>query len=264
MITVETYPSLREAAQASRGASFLGGGTLLMRAVNYAEEGLERLVRTTDPTLKEIRRDGSRIVIGAGVTMADVIRSQELEFLSSAARAVGGPAIRSAATVGGNLFANHPYGDFAVALLALDTFVVTVENQEIPLEQFLSGRDTFNGLVQSVLVAPAERGSLKFLKVSRVKPKGVSMMSIAVRLPPIGGRVQNARIAFGAMGPTPLRAKAAEAALEGQSLSDNTIEAAARVITQDLQPQDDPIASSWYRREVAAVHFKRLIQTGGY
>ena len=66
---------------------------------------------------------GARIVLGAGVTMAQILASRELAFLHPAARAVGGPAVRSAATVGGNLFAPAPYGDFAAALLALDAAV---------------------------------------------------------------------------------------------------------------------------------------------
>ena len=57
--------------------------------------------------------------------MAAIARHPELEALAKAARAVGGPAIRNMATVGGNLFAPAPYGDFAVALLALDAVAET-------------------------------------------------------------------------------------------------------------------------------------------
>ena len=55
--------------------------------------------------------------------MAQVIANRELSFLHPVARVVGGPAIRNMATVGGNLFAPSPYGDFTVALLALDATV---------------------------------------------------------------------------------------------------------------------------------------------
>ena len=54
-----------------------------------------------------------------------------------------------------------------------------------------------------------------FLKVSRVKPKGVSVLSIAAYLPRDGGRIRGARVAYGAMGPTPLRAQGVERVLEG-------------------------------------------------
>ena len=55
--------------------------------------------------------------------MAAILRSRELEFLHPVARTVGGPAVRSQATVGGNLFAATPYGDLTAALLVLNATV---------------------------------------------------------------------------------------------------------------------------------------------
>ena len=72
------------------------------------------------PRAVRVEIDGDRVTIGASATMAAVARRPELAFLAQAARAVGGPAVRNMATVGGNLFAPPPYGDFGVALLALD------------------------------------------------------------------------------------------------------------------------------------------------
>jgi len=264
MITVEKLSSVGEAAQAvASGACYYGGGTLVMRSINYAEEGYDRIVLANDPSLKEIRLEGNRLSIGAGVTMSVILNSREAEFLHSVARAVGGPAIRSAATVGGNLFAAHPYGDFATALLALDATVKTSDNSQLDLEQFLVGRSNFSGVVLSISCTVPERGAFRFKKVSRVKPKGISVMSIAAYLPQAGGRISNARIAFGAMGPTPLRAKGAEQALEGKSLDEASVSSAASAASNDLQPADDPIATGWYRREVAPVHLKRLLMDRG-
>ncbi|MEO0327987.1 MAG: FAD binding domain-containing protein [Pseudomonadota bacterium] len=260
MITVEKFNTVHEAASsvASRGR-YYGGGTLVMRSINYAEDGFDRLVLASDPSLKEIRVDGNRLVLGAGLTMSDIAQSRETEFLKPVASVIGGPAIRNAATIGGNLFAGHPYGDFAVALLALDATLSTTAGDQQNLEQFLAGRESFSGIVQSVSCKNPDRGTFRFKKVCRVKPKGISVMSIAAWLPQSGGRISNARIAFGAMGPTPLRAKAAEQALEGGSLDEASIERAAVALSRDLQPFDDAIASGWYRREVAPVHLKRLL-----
>ena len=52
--------------------------------------------------------------------MAAILAERELSYLHPVARIIGGPAVREAATVGGNLFAPSPYGDFAAALLALE------------------------------------------------------------------------------------------------------------------------------------------------
>lgn len=260
MLTVETFETLTEAAAAMGSeARYLGGGTLVMRAVNYGDQGFSRIVRARDSTLRQIGAEGSRISIGAGATMSDVLASPELGFLAPVARSVGGPAIRNMATVGGNLFAAHPYGDFATALLALDGHVRMTDRSELPLEQFFNGRGSVTGLVASISIARPTGDEFKYLKVSRVKPKGASVMCIAAWLPRSSGRLSNARIAFGAMGPTPLRAKASETALNGAALDENGIAPALSAAVHDLSPPDDALASSWYRREVAPVHLKRLL-----
>jgi len=260
MIDVDTFATMGEAAQAMNAdSSYLGGGTLVMRALNYGEQDFTRIVRSSDPALRQIQTAGDRLVIGAGVTMEQVIKSGELSFLLPVAKAVGGPAVRSAATVGGNLFAEHPYGDFTVALLALNGQVKMASSQEQDLAQFLSNRRQVNDLVASVSIARPAPQDFKWKKVSRVKPKGVSVMSIAAWLPQSGGRISQARIAFGAMGETPLLATSAQAALEGQSLDAQSVAQACTALRSDFQPPDDALASSWYRSEVAPVHLRRLL-----
>lgn len=260
MISVETYPSNSQAAAAVGGDGvFLGGGTLIMRALNYGEQGFARIVRSSDAALKQVSMAGDRITIGAGVTMSQVVATSDLAFLTPVARSVGGPAIRNMATVGGNLFAEHPYGDFAVALLALSGSVRSENGSDQDLEAFLASRASYRGLVTEVSVTRPGAQDFFWKKVSRVKPKGISVMSLAAWLPQSGGHISGPRIAFGAMGATPLRAKSAEAALEGKSLDAASVTAACAALDSDLQPPDDAIASSWYRREVAPVHLRRLL-----
>ena len=261
MVTVTTVDTLQEAAASSAGqAVFLGGGTLVMRSVNYGEPSAPQIVRLRSMTsLRGIRADGARVVIGAAATMGDVLGSSEVSFLHPVARQIGGPAIRNMATVGGNIFAPHPYGDFAVALLALDAKLRMSDGSETDLESLLSARDSETRLVESVSLARPAGDDFRFRKVSRVKPKGVSVMSLAAWLPRSAGRVSGARIAFGAMAPTPVRARAAEAAIEGATLDENGISRALAAATQGLSPPDDGLASGWYRSQVAPVHLKRLL-----
>ncbi|MEM8762046.1 MAG: FAD binding domain-containing protein [Pseudomonadota bacterium] len=263
MLSVETHPTIAEAARAMGDRRrYMGGGTIVMREANYGAADFDRILRTTDPMLSEIRRENGGVFIGAGVTMARIVTSPELAFLAPAARVVGGPAVRNMATLGGNLFAPTPYGDLANALLALDARVRTADGGEEPIERFLAGRERFAGLVAGVALTPPERDAFRFLKVSRVKPKGVSVLSIAAHLPRPAGRIAGARIAFGAMGPTPLRAKRAEAALEGVRLDADGIAPALAVASEGLAPADDALASAWYRREVAPVYLARLLLEG--
>lgn len=256
MPEVLTFPTAAAAAGAlGAGAHVLGGGTLLMRAVNYGDRSVQRIVRTTDPDLTAIRTEGGRTVIGAGVTMSALIAARETDFLAPAARAVGGPAIRNMGTVGGNLFAPHPYGDLTVALLALDAVVRTTTG-DVPLEQFLVDR---TGLVLAITVARPPGDVLRFRKVARIRPKGAAVLSMAAVLSRSAGRLAGVRVAYGAMAPTPVRVPAVERALEGASLDTDGIAPALAAATEGLDPPDDALASSWYRREVAPVHLRRLL-----
>jgi CO/xanthine dehydrogenase FAD-binding subunit len=261
MTRVETYPTLAEAARAMAGATYMGGGTVVMRDVN-AGTAADRLVRTTDPALTAIRVSGDTVMLGAGVTMAQVLAERDLGFLHPVARLIGGPQVRNMGTIGGNLFAAHPYGDFAVALIALGARAHLVGQGARAIEDLMRDRAR-PPLVAGVELTRPRPGTFGFLKVSRVKPKGVSVMSIAALVPRDGGRARGVRVAFGAMGPAPMRGSGAERALEGQAFDAATIARACAQAAEGLDPPTDALATSWYRREVAGVHLRRLLERMG-
>jgi CO/xanthine dehydrogenase FAD-binding subunit len=264
MITIKTFDRLADAANAlstERGARFLAGGTLVMRAVNECDPTITMIVRSTDQSALHIAVSSGRIELGAAVTMAAVLAERELGFLHPVARAVGGPAVREAATVGGNLFAPSPYGDFAAALLALDATVLLAGygQRELPLEELLARRERGVSLVSVVSFKRPAPEAFRFSKVTRVHPKGISVLSIAAQLPVASGRISGARIAYGAMARTPVRAKTAERALEGRSLDAAGIAPSLAVAADGTSPADDAIASAWWRREILPVHLRRLL-----
>jgi CO/xanthine dehydrogenase FAD-binding subunit len=260
-LSLQTFASVEAANTAlqSPGARYLGGGTLVVRAANEGDVGLSSFVRSTEPSLSAIEVSGNRATIGASVTMAEIARHAALAALSPAARAVGGPAIRNMASVGGNLFAPAPYGDFAVALLALDA-TVAIGGKDVPVEQFLASREANSDIVTSVSLDLPAAGSFRFLKVARVKPKGVSVLSIAAVLT-LGadGAVASARIGLGCMADRPIRARAAEKALLGRQLTKEGIAPALAAASEGTAPITDAIASAWYRAEVLPVHLGRLL-----
>ncbi|WP_316202746.1 MULTISPECIES: FAD binding domain-containing protein [unclassified Bradyrhizobium] len=266
-MTVKTFQALSEAAAAlssDRAARYLGGGTLVMRDLNEGDVSIATVVRATDRTLNSIDAAGARVRIGAGVTFARVLAERDLTFLHPAARSIGGPAVRNMGTVGGNLFAPAPFGDFTVALLALDGMVSLQGGfglRDMPLEEFLQSRDRQAGaLVVAVSCnRPASADAFRYRKIARIKPKGGSVITIAAHVPLSGGRVTGARITLGSMAPTAIRAKAAERALEGRPLDAAAISAAAAAAGEGTAPTDNSLASAWYRREVVGVHLRRLL-----
>jgi CO/xanthine dehydrogenase FAD-binding subunit len=96
--------------------------------------------------------------------------------------------------------------------------------------------------------------------VSRVKPKGISVLSLAAI---VGegpdGTVTSARIALGCMADRPIRAKTAEQALLGQKRTKDGIAPALALANEGTSPATDAIASAWYRAEVLPVHLGRLL-----
>jgi CO/xanthine dehydrogenase FAD-binding subunit len=245
------------------GAQFLAGGTLAVRAWNSGVVSTHRFVLCDGLGLDGMRIESGRAEIGAAVSMARILADPELYFLHKVAREIGGPAVRAMATVGGNLFAPYPYGDLTVALLALgaDVALESVEQAEtIALEEFLSRRDRGPPIVRSVSFALPADGAFRFTKVARRKPHGASVVSIAALLPMAGGRVRGARVAYGAMAPTAMRARAVEQALEGRPLDAGAISTAAAAAAEGCAPLDDPHASAWYRCAVLPVHLARLLR----
>lgn len=266
-VTVKTFDRLRDAVSAlssDSGARFLGGGTLLVRRLNEGRSEASTLIRSTDRAIGEIRPSGSRVFIGAGATMARIAAHRDLGFLKAAANAVGGPAIRTMATVGGNICAPYPFGDFTVALLALEAKVSIqsgYNKRDVSLEDFLAGRGRDNRTVIAGVTfrRPDSERDFRFLKVTRSRPKGAAVLVIAANLNLRGGRMSSPRVAYGNMAPGPIRAKAVEAALNGKTLDKAGIAPALAVATDGCAPVSDPFATGQYRRDVLGVYLERLL-----
>src|SRR6201989_3034259 len=112
-VTVKSFASSGEAAAAlssDRSARYLGGGTLVMRALNEGDVSISTLVRASDLALARIDSSGPRITLGAGVSFAKILAERELAFLHTPARSIGGPAGRNMGTGGGKPFSPSPHG----------------------------------------------------------------------------------------------------------------------------------------------------------
>ena len=262
-LTLQTFPTTDAAgaALAANGASrYLGGGTLVVRDANEGDISFSTYIRAIDPALTAISVEGGRVTLGASVTMAGIIADSRVSCLAKAAHSVGGPAIRNMATVGGNLYAPAPYGDLGVALLALDA-TVEISDASVPLAQFFLDRDTRHSrsVVKSISFALPRDGTLRFAKTARIKPKGVSVVTIAAVIEESGGQIVSARVAYGCMADRAMRASAVEAALMGKPRTSDGIADALAVATEGTDPVTDAIASAWYRAQVLPVHLGRLL-----
>jgi CO/xanthine dehydrogenase FAD-binding subunit len=168
-------------------------------------------------------------------------------------------------TVGGNLFAPPPSGDFAVALLALDAGVKLVSKRGervLSLAEFYTGFMT-TALEPGELVAdvevPLPLGRTAYLKAGRKHANTPAVVTVAAHVTLEGRRVADARLALNAVGPHPIRAYNAEQALIGATLDETAIASAAAAAAEECQPFTDAIASEWYRRRMVDVWVRRAL-----
>lgn len=245
----------------------LAGGTLVMPLINEGISTPQKVVGLKNAGLNYLNRVDGEFIIGATTTLSQMESQEEINILKDAAHAVGGWAIRNMATVGGNLFAPPPGGDFAVALLALDAKVVIASNEEertIPLNEFFTGFMT-NVLLPGEIVKefriPLPVGRAGYVKFGRRGANTPSIVTVAVNLQISDDVVDEAKIALGAVSPHPFRASKAEESLKGKPLTKDSVQAACILAADESEPFTDPIASEWYREKMIPIILRRCLES---
>jgi CO/xanthine dehydrogenase FAD-binding subunit len=252
---------------AEHGPSLLvmAGGTIAMPLINEGISMPEQVLGLRQAGLTYIKRTNGNITIGATTPLSQLLGQEVVPLLQEAARHTAGWAIRNMGTVGGNIFAPPPAGDVAVALLALDARVKLVSARGVrvvPLAEFYTGFMT-NDLQPDELLAeiqaPLPRGKTVYLKYGRKHANTPSIVTVAAHLIWQGSKVKEARLALNGVGPHPLRARKAEAALVGSVLDAKTIATAASAATEESDPFTDAVATEWYRRKMVNVYVSRAL-----
>ena len=237
----------------------MAGGTIAMPLVNDGISMPERVMSLRAAGMDTIERRPNEIRIGATSSLQRLLTLHDVPLLAEAARHTGAWAVRNVGTVGGNLFAPPPAGDITVALLALDAWLLIAGPEvvrEVPIALFHTGFMTTelrpDELVTEIRV-PATRGETAFRKLGRRLASTPAVVTVAARIEHEAGRVTEARVALGAVGPHPYRSSAAEAALVGAPLDSTTIARAAEAAAATADPATDGIATDWYRRRMTSL-----------
>ncbi|MBL8519028.1 MAG: xanthine dehydrogenase small subunit [Betaproteobacteria bacterium] len=226
-------------------------------------------------TLKSIATTGERLEIGAAASLNDAydaLIADHPEWTELKRRFASLP-IRNAGTLGGNVANGSPIGDSMPGLIALGASVVLrkgAAERELPMEDFyLAYQKTALEAGEFLRAVRVPRGRntpvlFRTYKIAKRYEQDISAVCAAFALVLEGGRIAQARVAFGGMAATPKRAPACEAALTGQGWNEATAMRAAAALARDYQPLDDLRASAAYRREVAGQMLIRFWhETGG-
>ena len=222
--------------------------------------------------MKFVTRTKSLLEIGALVSHADLetdpLVLEEAPLLAAAAGSIGGPAIRTMGTVGGNIVRASPAGDLSTALLTLDAWVNVMSTSGMKRYElrdfFLSPQRTRLGegeLLFSVSFALLEsrKNGQSFFKLGKRKAMSIAIAScaIVVVLDESLRRFADVRISLGSVAPTPIRAVKTENFLKGKPTDTGEMEKAADLARYECNPIDDIRGSAWYRKEMVTVLVKR-------
>jgi aerobic carbon-monoxide dehydrogenase medium subunit len=256
------------------GGRFLAGGTDLVIAIK--EKGLipKYVVDLKKvPGLSGIREnaDGS-ITIGALTTMREIetdsLLNKKYPFLCQSAAEVGSIQIRNRATVGGNMANATPSADVAPSLIALNAAAKIVDaggERIVALEEFFRGpgqsiMSPDEILTEVIIPKTSQQLVGEYIKFSPRDMMDLAYVGVAVAYNIAADkRCSGVRIVLGAVAPTPIRARNAEALLEGQRLTEELAAKVGAEAAQESKPISDVRSSADYRRAMVGAMTKRAL-----
>jgi len=220
------------------------------------------------PGLSDIRVVGERLFMGPLVTFTDLIESELIResfpLLYEMAVNVASKGIRNRATVAGNICSAVPSCDAGPVLLVHDALVLVLGpegERGVPIGEWFVGprkTDLRHGelVVGLELLSASQTCAGSYVKLRRYRGEDLAQASVAVLVSP----GHEYRIAFGAVGPKPVRARRLEAAIKGTEPSDEMLELAKKAIARETSPITDIRSTAEYRAHMLEVMLERGIR----
>ena len=251
-------------------ARLIAGGTDLL--VEKDPE-TEIVIDVADLGLNYVETNSQGIKIGAATTFAVLETSPALSkspynILAKAAHLMGTPQIRNVATIGGNISSAVPSADSPPALLALAAIVRiagptgerTINLTDFFLDARKNALNTGELLVEIQLPVLPTHTAATFVKKGRVAAADLALVNGAVSLTITPeGLCEDLCIALGAVAPTPLRTKKAEAMLRGKKPQEDLLSKVADCAANEISPISDVRGSAEYRRTLSRVLVERML-----
>ncbi len=222
--------------------------------------------------LKGIDITDAGLRIGAGVThteiMANPLIKKHVPAMIDAAHTVGAVQTRNLGTLGGNLVTCVPSMDSGPTLLALDAEVTVLgakgTRKSSLSDFFVAPRKTSlepDELLLEIIIPKENLGKpASFIKFGLRKGQALALVNAASAFWIDKNKFKDVRIALGAVAPVVIRANKAETMLEGQAVSEELINEAAKVAVGDAKPINDFRASADYRSDLIEVGARRTLQ----
>ena len=225
------------------------------------------------PELQRLELTDDGLHIGAARNLTDIAEFpavvSDYRGLADSSLLIGSWQIQNRAGLGGNVCNAAPSGDTIPALLSHETMAVVASKsgtREIALSDFFAGPGQTvlqkgEILVELVLPLIPDNSASSYLRFIPRNEMDIAVVGVGsfVQLNPSDNTVLKARIALASVAPTPVRARAAEEVLEGNTLTDDLIETAAVAAVEAATPITDVRGSAEYRRELVKVLTRRTL-----
>lgn len=263
LVTPKDFAEALELLKDGGWTPFAGGTDLMVQFESGALK-TKRFVNLLGLSeLQGISLEKDFVVLGAATTYSEIrdseILQKEFPLLGHAARETGALAIQNRGTLGGNIANASPAADTPPALLVYDAEIELISHsgsRRIPYERFhLDYKKTQRSADELILRVrlPRKLGEQRhyYRKVGTRSAQAISKVCLAARLKQTDGKIEEVRVAFGAVAPIPFRCVATEKVLLGKKLDSALIDRAKRELAREIQPLSDIRSTEAYRRQVA-------------
>lgn len=258
--------------EAGGGATIIAGGQTLMPLLNLRMSQPFILIDINGiAALKGVSRVEGATRIGPATRQADALSDEtlarRLPALVTALGHVGHSQTRNRGTVGGSVALGEPAAEMPAAAVALGATIEiasvrgrrSVKAEEFYLGPYMTVLEP-DELVVDIVFPDWPEGHIVLFREVAQRPGDFALVGMIGALVLETGRVSRAGLAWFGMGPTPIKARQAEAALIGKALADIDPEAVAELAVADTAPFDDRHASAEYRRTVGRRIFARTLR----
>lgn len=258
-------------AELGGGAQVIAGGQTLMPLLALRMSQPFVLVDINRiAALKGVTRTdgGTRIgpVVRQNEAIADPILGGALPMLVTAVRHVGHHQTRNRGTIGGSIALGEPAAELPATAVALDA---TIEVRSTRGARSIAAAEFYFGpystalepdeLVTGIHFPDWPAGTITLFREVAQRPGDFALVGLVGALAVENGRITRAGIGWFGMGPTPIKARQAEAALVGQDIHALDLAGIAELAIADTAPFDDHHADTEYRTSVGRRIFAKTL-----
>ncbi len=257
------------ADEAIKPLALAGGTDVMVRFNRHRRRRQETIVYLGKLGLDYIEEENDRVLVGACAPLSDIAESklirEKLPLLARACAEMASPAVRNAATLGGNVVTNARHADGVAALTALNAHVViasTAGDWTVSMDEFsvLPRKEKLSdgGVVKHFVITPlGHREKWAWEKLRQRKGESRSVVSVSMRAEMEGENCAAMRLVVGCMGPRPFVSKAAAEQMPGRVPNAALAKEVALKVLLECRPASDARATAWYREKATVALIQR-------